>query len=95
MRRKIVAGNWKLHGDRAFARTLLDALVAGPRPPGVELVALPPVPYLSELIERYGSWISYRPGDDPIAWPLWLAPAALLIIGAALVRRRIRFRGQA
>lgn len=49
----------------------------------------------SWLIERYGSWISYRPGDDPIAWPLWLAPAALLIIGAALVRRRIRFRGQA
>ena len=44
------------------------------------------------LIERYGNWISYRPGDDPIAWPLWLAPVALLIIGALLVRRRIRFR---
>lgn len=55
MRRKLVAGNWKLHGDRAFARALLDALVAGPRPPGVELVVLPPVPYLSELIERYGN----------------------------------------
>ena len=54
MRRKIVAGNWKLHGDRAFARELLDAVVAGPRPEGVELVALPPAPYLSELIERYG-----------------------------------------
>jgi triosephosphate isomerase (TIM) len=55
MRRKIVAGNWKLHGDRAFARELLDAVVAGPRPAGVELVALPPVPYLSEIIERYGN----------------------------------------
>lgn len=55
MRRKVVAGNWKLHGDRAFARQLLDAVVAGPRPNGVELVVLPPVPYLSELIERYGN----------------------------------------
>jgi triosephosphate isomerase len=55
MRRKIVAGNWKLHGNRAFARELLDAVVAGPRPAGVELVALPPVPYLSEIIERYGN----------------------------------------
>lgn len=56
MRRKIVAGNWKLHGNRAFARELLDAVVAGPRPTGVELVALPPVPYLSEIIERYGKF---------------------------------------
>ena len=54
MRRKLVAGNWKLHGDRAFARGLLDAVVAANRPSGVELVVLPPVPYLSELIERYG-----------------------------------------
>jgi triosephosphate isomerase len=55
MRRKLVAGNWKLHGDRAFARQLLDGVVAGPRPKDVELVVLPPVPYLSELIERYGN----------------------------------------
>ncbi|HVK52555.1 MAG TPA: triose-phosphate isomerase, partial [Pseudoxanthomonas sp.] len=26
MRRKIVAGNWKLHGDRAFAHQLVDAI---------------------------------------------------------------------
>jgi triosephosphate isomerase len=54
MRRRLVAGNWKLHGDRAFARALLDAVVAAHRPSGVDLVVLPPVPYLSELIERYG-----------------------------------------
>jgi len=46
----------------------------------------------SWLIERYGSWISYRPGDDPIAWPLWLAPIALLLLGAFLLRRRIRLK---
>jgi triosephosphate isomerase len=55
MRRRIVAGNWKLHGDRAFARGLLDAVLAGSRPADVEVAILPPVPYLSELIERYGN----------------------------------------
>ena len=41
------------------------------------------------LIARYGSWISYRPTAEPAAWPLWLAPIALLLIGAFLIRRRI------
>jgi cytochrome c-type biogenesis protein CcmH len=44
------------------------------------------------LIQRYGSWISYKPTDEPAAWPLWLAPLALLLIGGWLVRRRIRVR---
>lgn len=55
MRRRIVAGNWKLHGDRAFATSLLDAIVAGAVPAGVEQVILPPLPYLGELVERYGA----------------------------------------
>jgi len=42
------------------------------------------------LVQRYGSWISYKPTDEPAAWPLWLAPLALLIAGALLIRRRIR-----
>ena len=42
------------------------------------------------LVQRYGSWISYKPTDEPAAWPLWLAPLALLGIGALLIRRRIR-----
>jgi len=42
------------------------------------------------LIQRYGSWISYKPTAEPAAWPLWLAPLALLAVGAFLVRRRIR-----
>jgi cytochrome c-type biogenesis protein CcmH len=42
------------------------------------------------LIERYGSWISYKPTAEPAAWPLWLAPLALLLIGGWLVGRRIR-----
>lgn len=53
MRRRIVAGNWKLHGDRQFAFALLDAVVAGAAPTGVEMLILPPLPYLGELVERY------------------------------------------
>lgn len=55
MRRRIVAGNWKLHGDRQFAFALLDAVVASPAPAGVERIILPPLPYLGELVERYES----------------------------------------
>ena len=44
------------------------------------------------LVQRYGTWISYKPTAEPAAWPLWLAPLALLLIGAWLVRRRIMVR---
>ena len=44
------------------------------------------------LVQRYGSWISYKPTGEPAAWPLWLAPLALLLIGAWLIRRRVRLR---
>jgi cytochrome c-type biogenesis protein CcmH len=46
------------------------------------------------LIQRYGTWISYKPTAEPAAWPLWLAPLALLLVGAWFIRRRIRLRGR-
>ena len=46
------------------------------------------------LIRRYGTWISYKPTDEPAAWPLWLAPLALLLIGAFLIRHRIRLKAR-
>ena len=64
MRQRIVAGNWKLHGDRAFARGLMDALAAAPRPAGVDVVVMPPVPYLGELADRYaGSGLAFGAQD--------------------------------
>ena len=42
------------------------------------------------LIQRYGSWISYKPTTELAAWPLWLAPIALLLAGAFLIRKRIK-----
>ena len=44
------------------------------------------------LIQRYGTWISYKPTDEPAAWPLWLAPFALLLSGAWLIRRRVKLK---
>jgi cytochrome c-type biogenesis protein CcmH len=41
------------------------------------------------LIERYGTWISYRPTAEPATWPLWAAPFVLILMGAILVGRRI------
>ena len=52
MRRRIVAGNWKLHGTRAFATALVGEIAAD-LPGGVELVILPPLPYLGDLIEDF------------------------------------------
>jgi cytochrome c-type biogenesis protein CcmH len=46
------------------------------------------------LIQRYGTWISYKPTDEPAAWPLWLAPLALLLVGAWLIRRRIQLKAR-
>src|SRR6478672_11379687 len=46
------------------------------------------------LVQRYGSWISFKPTDEPAAWPLWLAPAVLLIAGGWLIRRRIRLKAK-
>jgi len=48
-----------------------------------------PASVRSWLIYRYGSWISYKPTAEPAALPLWLLPLALLLIGAAIVARRI------
>ena len=44
------------------------------------------------LIQRYGTWISYKPTSEPAAWPLWLAPLALLLVGAWLIRHRIKLQ---
>ena len=48
----------------------------------------------SWLVQRYGSWVSYRPTAEVAAWLLWLAPLGLLVIGAYLIRRRIRVKAQ-
>ena len=51
--RKLVAGNWKMHGNRASNRALLDAVVAGIADlEGVECAVCVPFPYLGEVAAR-------------------------------------------
>ena len=59
-------------------------IAAGENPPAIR----------AWLVQRYGTWISYKPTDELAAWPLWLAPLALLLAGLWLIRRRIRLRSQ-
>ena len=47
MRRKLVAGNWKMHGSHAANAVLLDGLKAA-QPYMVDVVVCPPSPYLAE-----------------------------------------------
>ena len=42
------------------------------------------------LIERYGSWISYRPPVQPAVLPLWLLPLAMLLVGGLVVFRGVK-----
>ena len=53
MRKKLVAGNWKMHGTREFARRLVDDLRAA-MPEGVDVAVLPPAILLPGLIEAFG-----------------------------------------
>ena len=87
MRRKIVAGNWKLHGTRAFALELVGAVVAGLPGAGPHVVILPPLPYLGELIEDFeGSGLLFGAQDvsanETGAYTGEVSAAMLLDIGA-------------
>ncbi|MBA2654231.1 MAG: triose-phosphate isomerase [Gammaproteobacteria bacterium] len=49
MRKKIVAGNWKMYGNKSFARDLLSEIKQNSDGiPGVELVVFPPFVFLGE-----------------------------------------------
>jgi triosephosphate isomerase len=53
MRRKIVAGNWKMHGTRASAKALLEAIAASAH--DCEVIVLPPALYLAELVWQFSA----------------------------------------
>ncbi len=64
MRRRIVAGNWKLQGLREFATSLVGEVAKGLPLENVDVVVLPPMPYLGDLIEDFeGSSIAFG-GQD-------------------------------
>ena len=86
MRRKLVAGNWKLQGNRDFAHALVaDIVAAGIE--GVELAVLPPYPYLAELVAKFdGNGVAFGAQDvsahDKGAYTGEVAAAMLADVGA-------------
>jgi cytochrome c-type biogenesis protein CcmH len=46
------------------------------------------------LIARYGNYVTYDPPLSGLTWPLWLAPALLLAIGAWIARSSFRRRAR-
>lgn len=52
MRRKLVAGNWKMHGSRALNAPLLEAILAAPQRERVDSVVCPPFVYLPEAARQ-------------------------------------------
>ncbi|HXI33397.1 MAG TPA: triose-phosphate isomerase, partial [Gemmatimonadales bacterium] len=58
---KLVAGNWKMNGNRASNQALLEAVVAGiVGLPGVQCAVCVPFPYLGEVAEQLRA--------SPVAW---------------------------
>ena len=61
MRGRLVAGNWKMHGNRATNRELLDAVLSGiDGLERVECAVCVPYPYLGQVAERLA--------NTPLAW---------------------------
>jgi triosephosphate isomerase len=52
MRKKLVAGNWKMYGSRSMATALINDIVAA-KPASVEVAVFPPFPYIAELAEQH------------------------------------------
>ena len=62
MRRKLVAGNWKMHATRAMAADLAAAVAAAPVD-GVAIALLPPFPYLDGLIAAHRDVLAFGAQD--------------------------------
>ena len=53
MRKKLVAGNWKMHGSRTMATALVEEIAAA-RLASIDVVLFPPFPYLAGLATQHG-----------------------------------------
>ncbi|MFC5741188.1 triose-phosphate isomerase [Dyella tabacisoli] len=63
MRKKLVAGNWKMHGSHSMAAALVGDIVAK-MPPMVDVVVFPPLPYVTALAAKHaGSGLGFGAQD--------------------------------
>lgn len=60
MRRKLVAANWKMNGDKATIDQLLSAFVQGIDATTIDVAVFPPALYIAQLAEKLkGTGIAY------------------------------------
>ena len=63
MRKKLVAGNWKMHGSRSMAEGLVQEIVQG-MPAGIDVLVFPPFPYIAALAAAHvGSGLGFGAQD--------------------------------
>jgi triosephosphate isomerase len=90
MRRKLVAGNWKMNGSRGMVEGLVGAIVDG-IPPEVDVVVFPPNVFIAELADRFGGTAlgfgaqDVAPHDGPGAYTGEVSASMLRDVGARLV----------
>jgi triosephosphate isomerase len=53
MRKKFVAGNWKMHGSQTMANALVGDIVAG-KSADIDVAVFPPFPYIAPLAWQFG-----------------------------------------
>ncbi len=46
------------------------------------------------LVERYGDYVSFRPGIGAATWPLYALPLLFVLIAGAVLFRRLGRRGE-
>lgn len=74
----ISGSNAGLAGD--MRRLIRERTAAGETPEEVR----------SWLISKYGDWVSFKPQVKTATLPLWIIPLSALIMGIALVKRRLK-----
>lgn len=64
MRRKLVAGNWKMQGRLAANQVLLEALVQANLPTSVDIAVCPPYAYLQQVMTLCAKTVIRAGGQD-------------------------------
>jgi triosephosphate isomerase len=90
MRRKLVIGNWKMHGDRAGNTALLSGILAGLNDFGADCAVCVPAPYLAQCqAELEGTALAWGGQDLSVhacgAYTGEVAASMLLDFGARYV----------